>query len=365
MLDSIHVARWLKQFKQAEVSFYLFPSSPMRRLHPEIVKLLENSGRATFQLSVASRFALPLWFADRLCQNFLRGMILRRWVEKVRPDYVHLIEMQHAGYIGIRAFNGLRPESFKLITTNYGSDIFWFRRYKSHARKIAVLLTMSHYYSAECARDYELAKELGFTGGTLPLIPNAGGVISRSESVDLKKNDERNLVAVKGYQGWSGRAISVLDAIETIAEELKDFEIVVFSSNPIVRVRALIVSVKTGLRITSFGKGRLSHNEVRKLLSSSRIYVGASRSDGISTTMLEAMASGAIPVQTSTACCSEWFSDSGIAMDGFSVSTISESIRAGLKLSKNEENRDSNFLRVLDQASSERVTPIALSFYGL
>jgi glycosyltransferase involved in cell wall biosynthesis len=48
------------------------------------------------------------------------------------------------------------------------------------------------------------------------------------------------------------------------------------------------------------------------LFSKARIYVGLSKSDGISTSMLEAMALGAFPIQTDTSCASEWiFSSAG------------------------------------------------------
>ena len=41
------------------------------------------------------------------------------------------------------------------------------------------------------------------------------------------------------------------------------------------------------------------------LFRSSRIYIGISESDGLSVSMLEAMASGCFPIQTSTSCADE------------------------------------------------------------
>ena len=43
--------------------------------------------------------------------------------------------------------------------------------------------------------------------------------------------------------------------------------------------------------------------------ANARVYLGVSVSDGISTSMIEAMALGAFPMQTNTACCSEWIDD--------------------------------------------------------
>jgi glycosyltransferase involved in cell wall biosynthesis len=40
--------------------------------------------------------------------------------------------------------------------------------------------------------------------------------------------------------------------------------------------------------------------------ANSRVYIGASRSDGISTSFLEALVLGAYPIQTNTSCGNEW-----------------------------------------------------------
>jgi glycosyltransferase involved in cell wall biosynthesis len=40
--------------------------------------------------------------------------------------------------------------------------------------------------------------------------------------------------------------------------------------------------------------------------SNARIYIGISLSDGISTSLLEAMATGCYPIQTNTSCANEW-----------------------------------------------------------
>ena len=45
MVDSVHTARWLEQFENSENEFVLFPSSPHRRIHPKIVRLLSESSQ--------------------------------------------------------------------------------------------------------------------------------------------------------------------------------------------------------------------------------------------------------------------------------------------------------------------------------
>jgi glycosyltransferase involved in cell wall biosynthesis len=107
----------------------------------------------------------------------------------------------------------------------------------------------------------------------------------------------------------------------------------------------------------------MSHKQVLEMFAISKIYVGLSESDGISTSMLEAMAMGAIPVQTSTACCDEWFGDSGVAVHEITISAVKDAIREGLKLAENPANSEKNLETIRHRASAEMVKKIALTFY--
>ena len=50
----------------------------------------------------------------------------------------------------------------------------------------------------------------------------------------------------------------------------------------------------------------LTNENLRKIFLNSRIYIGCSISDGISTSFLEALIYGAYPIQTDTSCANEW-----------------------------------------------------------
>jgi glycosyltransferase involved in cell wall biosynthesis len=50
----------------------------------------------------------------------------------------------------------------------------------------------------------------------------------------------------------------------------------------------------------------MSSSQIAVEFQKSRIYVGASRSDGISTSFLEAMNYGTFPIQTNTSCAQDW-----------------------------------------------------------
>ena len=287
-----------------------------------------------------------------------------RWIiDRKKPKIVHALELQNAGYICLSALSGRKPMGVRLIVTNWGSDIFWFQRFPRHLKKIRDLLKLADAYSAECHRDVSLARKYGFSGVVLPVIPNSGGFATADLEPPLLAPSQRNTIAIKGYHGWVGRAKVALQAVSMLSEELEGQKIVVFSSNWSVVALAYRISKRTGLKIRTRAKGKLSHREMLDLFAESAIYIGLSASDGISTSMLEAMAMGAIPVQSSTSCCNEWFTDTGIAVQNIDIEEVKAAIIAGLALSQNPANAAFNRDVIRSRASMDFVTKKALNFY--
>jgi hypothetical protein len=341
----------------------LFPSSPHRKVRTELKALLANQGTSKYKLFPGSRwFGLPLWIADKFVDNLFRGTLLKLAERSLKPEIVHALELQNAGYLALRAFES-GPRGFKLISTNWGSDIFWFQRFPKHLAKLKRLMGISDYYSAECSRDVTLAKELGFSGIALPVIPNAGGFSEELLTAPLVPTDQRRSIAVKGYQGWVGRALTALSAVERVADSLKGHTIEVYSANQKTIVEARALAKRTELEVVVYPKGALSHKQVLELFARSKIYVGLSESDGISTSLLEAMAMGAIPVQTSTACCDEWFQESGVAVRSIDSETVAQAILRALDLATEPANAEKNRSTIRQKASATKVSEIARTFY--
>ena len=66
-----------------------------------------------------------------------------------------------------------------------------------------------------------------------------------------------------------------------------------------------------------------------RLFAAARCYLGVSVSDAISTSMLEALAMGAFPIQTNTSCCEEWIENgkTGFSIPPDDVDVIADRIR--------------------------------------
>jgi glycosyltransferase involved in cell wall biosynthesis len=365
MLNSIHVARWLEQFKSDEVEFLLFPSTPIRALHPRIRELILNDPlkyRLPYRMNL---WCYPLGILDYFFTSHrLTAPILRRQIDVFKPSIVHLLELQHAGYLYDRAI-GSGISSRKVIATNWGSDVYWYRRFPRHLKRIESLLTKVNSYSAECVRDLELVKQLGYTGPVLPVIPNTGGI--EPNILVYGENHERNIILIKGYTKFVGRAEIALKAISLVPNSsLEGFEICIYSASRKIRKMAKHTSREKEIIITCVKPHALSHNDMLELFSKSYLYVGISESDGISTSLLEAMASGTFPIQSSTSCGDEWIKDS---ITGFLVKWDSPQDVAR-KIEYAINNRDfvskavsQNLITIKERANPIVVSEIARSFY--
>ena len=366
MVDSIHVARWIAQFPAAEYKFFIFPSSPNRRIHPLIEQMRASQGNIEIY-PFGGRISLPLWGMDLLLGNRVRSWFLQKLIRRVNPDFVHALEFQHGAYLADQALRAGKLDN-QFIATNYGSDIYWFQQFPKHLERIKSVLERADRYSAECERDVQLALGFGFKGEVLPVIPNAGGIPEKYAQMEVLPPSERKLIMIKGYDGWVGRATLAVKALPLIKEQLEGFEIVFYSCNAKTLRAIRKISRESGIRVTAYPKKKLSHDQMMEMFSRALVYVGVSLSDGISTSMLEALAMGAYPVQTSTACTSEWFvrGKTGTAVEAISADGLASAISTSLELAKGRRGVDvaADARVVRGKAEIALISQVSKSFYN-
>lgn len=365
MADSVHLARWLSQFVDQHIDFTLFPSSPHRHIHPKIKEIIaspSNQMTVTIQPSSMRWLALPLSALDIPFNNFFRSKLLRRLIFNQKFDLIHVLELQHAGYLLLDT--KLAPNLPKVFITNWGSDIYWFQQFPKHKQKIIQLLNIASFYSAECHRDIEIVGRLGYTGATMPVIPNSGGINLEEIPKHLSPPSQRKKIIIKGYTGFVGRALLSIKACELVAEHLRDYEVVIYSASLKARIRALKLRHIHKVQVTIVKK-RTPHHRMIQLFSEARIYIGISLSDGISTSLLEAMATGCYPIQTDTSCASEWLTNNSYqTISNISVYSISAALKRALTHdSEVDMIALSNMATIEARADSIIIKKIAHNFY--
>ena len=314
LADSVHLGRWLSQFSAEEIDFYIFPSKKYRNVHKLTEILIKESECAQYVLlsPIKNRFFFGyldfIYFElfGKLLKKFTRVFFLTHLLQHEKYDYVHAIEIQGAGYL-IDSLDLEVIKNQKIIVTNWGSDIYYFSKFPEHVVRIKSLLSKAKFYSAECKRDYVLATAFGFTGEVLPCIPNAGGFnleVIRSNALLTSK---RQKILIKGYGGTFGRADIIIPLLPKILKVYPEFRVHIYSvTDDVLKIiDSLSSEVKSKIRTTT-NRDRISHAEMLFEFATSRIHVGCSESDGISTAFLESIVMGSYPIQTNTSCANEW-----------------------------------------------------------
>lgn len=319
MLDSIHLSRWLSQFKDQSIMFTIYPSKRFRSVHPDLIRLVNSNQNFHFtQKRLVKFYGYSEFFFNKFLARFSKRFSseyrLTKLIETHNFEYIHALEIQGAGYLLLNSCLKKSHRSHKIIVTNWGSDIYYFEKNPEDKARIQRVLSFADYYSAECHRDYELALKNGFSGRFLPINPNAGGFEENVIQRNIKTSNERNLIVAKCYGGEFGLGSMVIDVIDCYMSQNSKISVFFYSVTPDLDSKITIIKGKYGDRVNySTVKRKLSQQEIYNLFADAKIYIGASRSDGISTSFLEALVLGAYPIQTNTSCCSEWISQGFIA----------------------------------------------------
>jgi hypothetical protein len=373
MFDSIHVGRWLSQFTDQDVEFVLFPSRKFKKIHPRLRHLTKTHSLASFKVAHPIKHLGILGYIDfaifeqisRLFQGSLRVRYLRNILRKNKFDYVHALEIQGAGYLCDEA---ITEKNFKLILTNWGSDIFYFQHLPEHLPRIKSALMKADLYSAECRRDYQLALDLGFEGIQLPCIPNSGGIEPSTNLESIIPTSKRKNIVVKTYGGVFGRGELAINAISKVLKQNEEITVYFYSvtEDLIDNVMVLVAEFENRISFSTI-KNPVSHQDLSKIFERSRIYIGCSISDGISTSFLEALARGVYPIQTNTSCANEWIEKGAI---GSIISLNEIELENALKAAIEDDDLVSkaaiaNLSIIESHAKVSHIQKASLNFYGI
>lgn len=334
---SVHAARYVGLLKGQGWDIHVFPAQDFDALHVAFDDV-------TYWPATTDRF-IPVGGqeirVDRKSKAYRNRLSrpdapLADYLEDVLKegefDIVHSMEFQHASYLAHKAVTAVANPPI-WIATNYGSDIYLYGRQPEHEHRIRAVLSDADFYAAECRRDVPLARDLGFSGRLFSLVPNSGGIdlAQAARCSSPGPTSQRRAIAVKGYQHFAGRALTVLEVLDRDPDLVRGYEVNVYAPSTDVAEAAISLGARHRLDVIVWPE-QAPHEEILRLHGRSRVSIGISLSDGISTSFLEAMAMGALPIQSDTACANEWIVDGsgGILVDPRDHSAIAEALRRAL-----------------------------------
>jgi glycosyltransferase involved in cell wall biosynthesis len=296
-MPSIHVIRWIENLKDANHELYWFDILNRGRLDTldtvhqftnwKIRKLPYVKGEYFLSKKVPFLYQKLIPFLEVTENEALEKIIL-----EIQPDMVHSLEMQSCSYPILETM--LKFPQIKWLYSCWGSDLFYYMNFKDDNRKIKNIIKRVDFLHTDCKRDFVLAKQLGFSGIHVGVIPGGTGYkINELESYIIPVK-ERKIILVKGYEHRSGRGLNIIKALHSLQNEIKNYQIIVFGSHS--KVVEYIKNNK--LNFVYFDRHELSHDKLIKTMGKSLLYIGNSISDGMPNTLLEAIVMGAFPIQS-------------------------------------------------------------------
>lgn len=321
MADSVHTVRWLNQLSDQGWDIHLFPSIDDGVIHPELRNVtihslffdsLHDNKEQVRRCGIPIGSALIAYVGRKSAERlfpFHRLSQLQRLIRRLKPDVVHSMETQAAGYLTAAAkekFTGTFPP---WIHTVWGSDLYLFGKLDAHKERIRNVLEQCDYFVCEGQRDAHIARESGFRGRILLVSQATGGFeISRCSALRSQGlTSDRSLIMLKGYQNWAGRALVGLRALERCADLLSGYTVIIFSAKQDVALAAELFTVKTGVPVVVLQQ--ITHEEILRFHGKARLSISLSISDGVPNSLLEAMVMGSFPIQSKTSCADEWIDD--------------------------------------------------------
>lgn len=331
MVDSPHFQKWLTAVQEEFPSklVYVFPSDRPRSNGFKMQKLKQKKQDRLklFKLffNLKMNF-IAFYLLDQVFGLKWRAYFLARIIIRHKPSVIHFHEMQHGAYIYnlISNYKKIPTNSRKIIST-WGSDLTLYSWIDHHQNQLRACFTWANILTAERTSELLDAKRLGFEGEfTSPLYITLGKDLL--EVSKLTNPSSRRIILIKGHQSDTGRALNALQAISVLSNNLANFEIVVYSAPVPVQIQVDLLRNKNKIDIKTIA--RISNSEMLELFKRARVSISLAVSDGLPAVLVEAMSSGAFPIQSTNSAGSEFLDSNrnGFLVDLWDLDAIRDAI---------------------------------------
>lgn len=302
---SIHTARWINQLAGEGMELHLYSS------HRGAVPHTQLSAEVVFHpngTSVNKKRSLLTKIVEKIITKKIQSPEeeLSELIKTLRPDVIHSMESQHAGYLVSAVKAGFNGAEFPFwIHSNWGIDLHFFGQLQAHTMPLRNMLAGIDLLLLEGHRDEVLARQHGYAKQVLTFPSVGGGFQIPALAYTLPA--ERKIILVKGTQDIVRRGLCAIRALERCAPLLSGYKIIMYSSCTETKIAAELFKGNTGIEISVLESS--TQKEMLALNAGARISLCTNLSDGLPNAMLEAMMTGAFPIQSDTCISEGWVED--------------------------------------------------------
>jgi len=329
MSESSHLHSWINGIAASGIvtEIWLFPSDFPVKKHKYANIHVRQFPYFFFGVLANLTFRLLDILTDRLWRSYF----LYREIKRIKPTHLHFHETQHGAFIFNAIANHPKMNFLgKVIVSTWGSDLIVYGNIESQKEAIKRVMSWTNLLTSERTEDLQIALKHGFLGEfKSPVYITIG---KRFDLEQLGRTSERRLIIIKGYQDNHGRALNSLECIEKLSSimNLEKFIFRVFSASESVKLKVELLKGINGLNIKVLPY--MPKIELMKFFRESRVYLGLAISDGLSTSMVEAMSLGAFPIQSRNSAAPDFIVDgvSGGVVDPWDIEGITEILAKAL-----------------------------------
>ena len=294
-MNSIHFRRWVTQLEDSGHEVYWFDikdqgyitSLPwMHQITDWKKRILKKKGRHFVKSKLPFLYTkMSHAFDVPVATAFAKAL------KDINPDVVHSFAL----FIGCKPILSIMEKNKNVawLYSSWGSDIYFRENKVEEASFISKVCKRFDYAITDCERDKHILIKEGFTGEHLGVFPGGGGYPVHELS---HKERKKHSFIVKGYQNEHGRALPVIKALLKLKEKYKALSIFVFG----VSDTFYELLQKEGIVTNEYIEIRknIDHELLLQTMESHEFYVGNSISDGTPNTLIEAIMTGCIPIQS-------------------------------------------------------------------
>jgi len=234
-------------------------------------------------------------------------------IRKLRPDIVHSLRLQNEGYTVLGARDAIRSVGATWIVSLWGADLSYFAERPEHRERVREVLATCDYLTADCRRDLAWSRKLGTRDEQLYFkypVPGNGGLDVEAVARRVREpepTDRRMVLFPKAHDDRFHQFGPVLAAVRQAGSVLRKFRLVFLRADE--AVRRTIAEFPRSLRTRCDVRSTITREETLDLVATARAMAAPSLFDGTPNVMLEAMATGAMPVMSPLVSIREWVDD--------------------------------------------------------
>ena len=226
---------------------------------------------------------------------------VKKTIDRIQPDIIIGYRVTSYGFMAVNT--GFHP----VVVVAQGSDLFYPRNSKMQKTLVRYTINKADLLHTWASHMSDKWSEYGVKEDKILVLPK--GVDTNIFTHYERKGPEDSLILISTRQlRKTYNHDCILRALSLVLTNIPNLEYLICGDGEYrhkLELMAITLKLENNIRFL----GRIMHNELPSFLNSSDIYVSMQESDGVSSSLLEAMACGIFPIVTDIKANRLWIDD--------------------------------------------------------